>query len=164
MRKLLDLIESRAVQAVTTQVRNAQPVRGQGKGSGKVNSKGKGKSAVEKDNGRNIEEEVKLLGKTKKEEVVFLKGMGKAIDKTLQLGLYFQGQKDLKIRVKTGTVEVVDDVVEGEKDGEGDVDKEKEGEKVGDKAVGDKMDVDEEEVPDTQVRMTSMVEIAVGFR
>ena len=50
-----------------------------------------------------------------------LKGTGKAVEKVLALGLFFQGQRDCRIRVGTGSVGAVDDVVVGdEEDAEGD--------------------------------------------
>ena len=44
-------------------------------------------------------------------ETVVLKASGRAIERVLSLGLYFQGQGDLWVRVRTGSVGVVDDVV-----------------------------------------------------
>ncbi|KAK6499743.1 hypothetical protein TWF481_010099 [Arthrobotrys musiformis] len=41
---------------------------------------------------------------------VTIKATGKAIEKALGLGLYFQGQKDTSVEIRTGTVEATDDV------------------------------------------------------
>ena len=80
----------------------------------------------------------------KEGEEVLLKATGKAIDKTLGLALFFSSQDDLAVRIGTGTVSVVDDVVE--KDGAGE----------------DAMDVDDqEEVPEIQIRRTSMLEVGI---
>lgn len=50
-------------------------------------------------------------GKQDEEAGVTLKATGKAIDKCLQLGTFFMG-KACGVRVKTGSVDVVDDVVD----------------------------------------------------
>lgn len=61
--------------------------------------------------------------KKKKKEGVVLKGTSRAIEKTLGLALFFQGKQGYEVRIRTGTVSVVDDVVEREgkewKDGGG---------------------------------------------
>ncbi|KAK6332425.1 hypothetical protein TWF696_003140 [Orbilia brochopaga] len=46
-----------------------------------------------------------------KNKYVTIKATGRAIEKALALGLYFQGQKDTAIEIRTGTVECTDDVV-----------------------------------------------------
>lgn len=48
--------------------------------------------------------------KTLEKRYVTIKGTGKAIQKVLSLGLYFQGQKDTRVEIRTGTVECTDDV------------------------------------------------------
>lgn len=48
-------------------------------------------------------------GEYKKIKYVTVKGMGRAIDKTLSVALHYQG-KQHKVDVYTGTVEVVDEV------------------------------------------------------
>jgi ribonuclease P/MRP protein subunit POP7 len=50
-------------------------------------------------------------GKGKGEEVV-LKATGKAIEKLLRVAVFFQGEQDVKVEVRTGSVGAVDDVVE----------------------------------------------------
>ena len=52
-----------------------------------------------------------------KEEVI-LKGTGKAIERVLGMVVYWQGQQDVEVRVRTGSVGAVDDIVE-RGDGEG---------------------------------------------
>ncbi|KAK5070702.1 hypothetical protein LTR16_009311 [Cryomyces antarcticus] len=44
-------------------------------------------------------------------EEVVLKATGKAIEKALNLGLFFQGQEDCKVRIRTGSVAAIDDIV-----------------------------------------------------
>ncbi|KAF3926250.1 hypothetical protein ABW20_dc0103952 [Dactylellina cionopaga] len=46
-----------------------------------------------------------------KSKYVTIKATGKAIEKALALGLYFQGQKDTAVEIKTGTIECTDEVV-----------------------------------------------------
>ena len=84
-----------------------------------------------------------LKAKDKGAEEVVLKATGRAIERVLELGLYFQGQPDCVIRIRTGGVGVVDDIVEGDREGD------KEG---------------EEELPETRVRKTSVVEVAVTLK
>ena len=86
-------------------------------------------------------------------EEVFLRGTGRAVARALELGLWFQAREGYRVRVKTGTVCAVDDIVERE-DGEA------AGEEEG------RMDVEgeaaEEEVPASRVRRLSMVEVGVS--
>lgn len=73
-----------------------------------------------------------------------LKGTGKAIERVLGLAVFLQGEVDLRVRVRTGTVGVVDDVVlrEGREEG---------GEEG-------------QEIPESWVRKASMVEVVVSLR
>ena len=81
-------------------------------------------------------------GRSKRAEEVVLKATGRAIERVLGMALYFQGQPDCKVRIRTGTVGVVDDIVEGD---------------------GQEEDR-EEELPESRVRKTSVVEIAVTLK
>ena len=88
-------------------------------------------------------------GKEKEKEEVLLKGTGRAIERVLELGLFFQGQDDVGVEVRTGTVGAVDDIEvdeEGEEEGEAERSKEGDG---------------EQEVPEARVRMVSFVEVAL---
>ena len=73
-------------------------------------------------------------------EEIMLRATGKAIEKLLGIALFFSGQEDVKIGLKTGTVSVVDDIVEKDENAEQDV-------------KGD--------IPETQIRRTSMLEVGV---
>jgi ribonuclease P/MRP protein subunit POP7 len=55
-----------------------------------------------------IEEGVK--DKARKEEVL-LKATGKAIEKALALAVWFQGQDDVEVVVRTSSVGAVDDII-----------------------------------------------------
>lgn len=157
MRKLLALIDKREVGTVdlVADARGKGP-RGDGKGEGKRGS-GRGRQ--------------KLGRKAGREEVV-LRGAGKAIEKVLGFALFFGGQEDVRVRVGTGSVGVVDDVVVGER-GEGkgggrgggggyvgmDVDAD-----VDMEVDRDNGKEDQEELPETQIRKASYVEVAISMR
>ena len=77
-------------------------------------------------------------------EEILLRASGKAIEKTMGLALFFSNQNDTAVRIGTGTVSVVDDIVEKEEQ------------------VEDVMAMDnQEEVPETQIRRTSMLEVGI---
>jgi hypothetical protein len=77
-------------------------------------------------------------------EVIF-KATGKAIEKGLQLALYFSQQDDIKMRVATGTVTAVDDIVEKED-------------------LDDVQSMETEYVPETQIRRMSMLEVGIKLK
>ena len=88
MRKLLTLIDKRSMGKVDLV---------EGKGSDRAKIK-----ATRKREGGEPEE-------------VVLKATGKAIEKVLGLAVFFEGAGDCRVRVKTGTVGVIDDIIEGER-------------------------------------------------
>ncbi len=129
------------------------------------------------------------MEKGEPEEVV-LKATGKAIEKALSLALFFQGQEDCKVRIRTGSVAVVDDIVEVSEPRKRDAEIMGQGVAAGQKRKRRKDDVDgnvtealqsgqqakgkveapstvkevedtDDELPETQMRRTSMIEIAV---
>lgn len=85
-----------------------------------------------------------MLGKlqaaleTRKLEEVTVKGTGKAIEKVLRLAMYFQGQDDVTVKLRTTSVGAIDDVVS--KDG------------------------DEDVVEESRIRRTSCLEVAINLR
>ena len=91
---------------------------------------------------RKLTESVEKTKDGRVEEVV-LKATGRAIESVLSFGLYFQGQPDCVVRIRTGGVGVVDDIVaaDTEDDGERNV-----------------------ELPESRVRRTSVVEVAVTLK
>lgn len=79
--------------------------------------------------------------KQKDSETVLLKATNLAIEKALNLAQFFQRQEGLTVQLRTGTVGVVDDIVHNEENG-----------------------VEEEhgfDLPDTQIRKISMLEVAI---
>ncbi|KAL9112358.1 MAG: hypothetical protein Q9187_007786 [Circinaria calcarea] len=100
--------------------------------------------------------------KEKEPEEVLLKATNKAIEKVLGLALYFQGQQDCRVRLRTASVGVVDDIVE--------VKKPKLRKKVDVEVGGNdhELDIgggeDGEELPETQIRKLSVVEVGISLR
>ncbi len=77
-------------------------------------------------------------------EEVFIKASGRAIPRALEIGVYFQGEEDCRVRVEMGSVKAIDDievqVAEGLSEGEVD-----------------------EDVPETRVRTLSTVTVCIGL-
>ncbi|EKG11628.1 Ribonuclease P/MRP subunit POP7 [Macrophomina phaseolina MS6] len=86
------------------------------------------------------------INKDTASEEVIIKATGKAIEKATELALYFQQQDDCRTMVRTGTVETVDDIVE----------------KPG--AKRKREDEEKEELPESRIRRTSVLEIVVTLR
>ncbi|MCJ1474547.1 hypothetical protein MMC13_003205 [Lambiella insularis] len=114
------------------------------------------------------------LGKQDKEpEEVFLRATNKAIEKVLGLALFFQGQEDCRVKLKTGSVGVIDDIVEVAKpeSGEpGDTHQGLDDAQNEDMTNGSKDKVpdareqdDDEEMPETQIRQVGVVEVCISL-
>ncbi|KAF1964819.1 hypothetical protein BU23DRAFT_546988 [Bimuria novae-zelandiae CBS 107.79] len=84
-------------------------------------------------------------------EEVFVKATGRAIERALRIGVYFQGESDCRVRVEIGSVMAVDDI------------EVREGEGGGDKAEEVTQDNDEE-IPETRIRIVSSVTVAIGLK
>lgn len=88
----------------------------------------------------------------KEPEEVVLKATNKAIQNVLGLALYFQGQEDCKVRLRTSSVGVVDDIVESANapdDGRPD---------------NDNPVKENDEVPESRIRKMSVVEVAITLK
>lgn len=111
-------------------------------------------------------------------EPVYVKATGKAIDKALQLGLFLQLQRDLRVVLRTESVDVVDDIVakrDGGTDalarlsalsnmGLPDVENVAEGERAEeDGTTGGDADA-LEDLPDSRIRHVSVLQIEVTLR
>ena len=108
-----------------------------------VNDKGSDKQKLRKLGERNN------ASTGKETEEVVLKATGRAIQNVLGLALFFQGQDDCRVQLRTGTVGVVDDIVEsgmprGSENEEG--------------------EDEEEELPESRVRKASFVEVSIASR
>lgn len=88
--------------------------------------------------------------RAKEPEEVLLKGTNRVIEKVLGLALFFQGQEDLIVRLRTGTVGVVDDIAMVAKPSN-------------ESEEGDQKE-EEKELPETQVRKISMLEVAITLK
>ena len=196
--KLLHLSDKRLVQSATTLAKQNH-------------SKGRGKrkrGGGDEDEILEIAEAVERQKRRKNggeggEEVV-LKGTGKAIQKVMELGLWFQQREEYAVRLRTGSVAAIDDLTvdedpdpsaaqedEGDKSGsaEGNDDtkpgaednkdegmefdatraEEAKGGSTGDiAAVPEKSNAvqvkESEPVPETRIRYTSSLEVAVSLR
>lgn len=86
------------------------------------------------------------MGKERNEkdgEKVYIKATGKAIERAIQLGVWFGEQEDCGVVVKTGSVGAVDDIVMME---------------------GKTEEEDEEDIPESRIRWLSTIEVAVGLK
>lgn len=124
-------------------------------------------------------------------EEVVLKGTGKAIQKVLELGLWFQQREEYTVRLRTGSVGAIDDIVVGEDDVQ--VESATDAVAGAEGGEGDAMDVEaqeartdndengaqkpngrrkknrskaqpEEPLPETRIRYASVLEVAVSLR
>ena len=126
VRKLLDEIDKRSMGKISLV-------------DGKGSDKQKLKKLGERNNG----------SKGKQLEEVVLKATSRAIENVLGLALYFQGQDDCRVRLRTGTVGVVDDIVES---------------KISRGPETEEGEDEEEELPESRVRKASFVEVAITLR
>ena len=86
---------------------------------------------------------------SKEPEEVVLKATSRAIQNVLGLALFFQGQDDCRVRLRTGTVGVVDDIVESV---------------FPHGAATEEGEDEEEELPESRVRKASFVEVAISLK
>jgi len=87
--------------------------------------------------------------KGKETEGVVLKATSRAIENVLGLALYFQGQDDCNVRLKTATVGVVDDIVVYDPP-------------VG--AEGGEGEDEDEELPESRIRKVTVVAVAISLK
>jgi len=83
------------------------------------------------------------------EEVVWIKGTGRAAEKVLGLAEFFKRSGDVRVRLRTGSVWAVDDIVREYRGGL------QEGEENG-------REEGESEIPESRLRQTSMLEVGVS--
>lgn len=114
----------------------------------------------------------------KERECVYVKATGQAIQRALEIGVYFQGEKDCAVRVEMGSVKAIDDIEvnaaepgkgKGVVDDDGDVDmtlnNDNDNEKEGDRGKGKKRRraIAEEDVPETRIRTLSSITVAISL-
>ena len=125
--------------------------------------------------------EKNAAGTEKEPEEVILKATNRAIERALGFALFFQGQDDCQVKIKTGSAGVVDDIIEDEqpmpdkrkstkqKKGGGQK-KSADGEQETgdplqeDESTKETLDEVEDELPETQVRRVSTIEIAISLK
>ena len=93
---------------------------------------------MERDKGKDEDED----------EEVWIKGTGRAVEKVLGLAEFFRRTGDVRVRLRTGSVWAVDDVIREYRGGL------QEEEQVQEQA--------ESEIPDSRLRQTSMLEVGVS--
>lgn len=123
------------------------------------------------------------LRKGKGEEEVFIKATGRAMDKALSVGKWFETREtEYVVRVKTGSVLVVDDVVEDEEArqkivAEGEKAQQQESKDEAALSSSDKpvsksaakkwkraANAEAEELPESRTRWVNVVEVAVTYK
>lgn len=85
------------------------------------------------------------------QEVVWVKGTGRCVQRALQVASFFQGKGDVGVWLRTGSVWAVDDVVVDE-------DEDDRGDGGGD------VSEDEEEIPETRTRQVSVLEVGLWLK
>lgn len=173
--KLLHLADKRAVQSATTEAKKA--LRKRKRGAEDADEIGIIAGIVE--GRRNLPVGKDGMGNDqggRRGEKVTIKGTGKAVQRVMELGLWFQQREEYEVQLRTGTVGAIDDVEVGEEAAEEHAEEEKEG--------GDAMDVDTTERPAAEeqkgdkkegkaedlatsgarIRYLSVLEVAVSLR
>lgn len=90
-------------------------------------------------------------------EEVYVKATGRAIERALKIGVYFQGESDCSVRVEMGSVMAVDDIeVRPDKGDQGEDDR-------GNELVAQEQSEDED-LPETRIRMVSSVTVAIRLK
>ncbi|SMR61823.1 unnamed protein product [Zymoseptoria tritici ST99CH_1A5] len=151
--KLLRQADKRLVQSATTKAKNETWRRGRGGGdeiaaiAGQVESikrkrrRGGGVGLDEAEDGAGSEE-------------VVIKGTGKAIQKVLELGCWFQQRGEVyDVKIRTGTAKAVDGIEYNEPEAEGE--------------ELDKMGLEDgngEDLPEARIRHISVLEVCVSLR
>jgi len=134
VQKLLSHAEKRSAQSASAQVSSSRP---------KYSSAGN-------DEISDIEKVAAVMAANKHErDEVILKATGKAIAKALSLGVWFQQREEYTVRIETGTVGAIDDIVPPE-----DAAGEEEDQKMKDEAEGD--------IPESRIRFASTIQIFVS--
>ncbi|OCL14256.1 hypothetical protein AOQ84DRAFT_359066 [Glonium stellatum] len=105
-----------------------------------------------------------------KREEIFVKASGRAIERALQVALFFQQQSDCRVRISTGTADAIDDIIvkltKGEislpSDGKDSAQNNKNRQNQGHKRK--RADEKEVELPEARIRHTNVIEVAISLR
>ena len=95
---------------------------------------------------------------------VIFRGAGRAINRTLELGLYFEGQEGIAVKVETGTTFAIDDLEVLEGDGMAELEGEKNKEDAAEedeKKEGQEEMMNESQVPETRLRKLGYVQVII---
>lgn len=104
-------------------------------------------------------------------EEIYVKATGRAIERALQVALFFQQQSDCRVRISTGTADAIDDIIVKPKknranlpsdEEDRDVHENKNGRKPGQKRK--RADEKEVELPEARIRHTNVLEVAISLR
>ncbi len=95
-----------------------------------------------------------------------MKATGKAIEKGLNLALFFQQKPDYQVRIVTSSVDAIDDIVMKEPNGMSTATDPGTGKTLTSiyDTLNDEDDRDEEALPDVQVRHASVLQLAISMR
>lgn len=134
VQKLLLHAEKRSAQSASAQVSSSRPKY----------------SAAGNDEISDIEKVAAVMAANKHErDEVILKATGKAIAKALSLGVWFQQREEYAVRIETGTVGAIDDIVAPE-------------DNAGEEEDQNMKDDGEEEMPESRIRYASTIQIFVS--
>lgn len=154
VQKMLDVVDKREAQSALDTARRKDGRKNRG-GDGRVTNH-------ELDDAARI-----MAAKSKekgKEGEVVMKGTGKAIEKTLGLGLFFQQRDEYTIKIQTSSVGAIDDIVESEsrKDDNESEHPTSEGVKDTDNSTAAVEEGANVEMPPSRIRYASVVEVFVS--
>ncbi|KEQ72485.1 hypothetical protein M436DRAFT_15678, partial [Aureobasidium namibiae CBS 147.97] len=136
VQKLLLHAETRSAQSASAQVSSSRP---------KYSAAAAGNDEIS-----DIERVAAVMAANKHErDEVILKATGKAIAKALSLGVWFQQRAEYAVRIETGTVGAIDDIVPSE-----DAAGEEEDQKMKDDG--------QEDIPESRIRFASTIQIFVS--
>lgn len=134
VQKLLLHAENRSAQSASAHVSSSRP---------KYSSAGN-------DEISDIEKVAAVMAANKHErDEVILKATGKAIAKALSLGVWFQQREEYAVRIETGTVGAIDDIVPPE-------------DAAGEEEDQEMKDDGQEDIPESRVRFASTIQIFVS--
>lgn len=137
VKSLLSHVEKRGMQA--------ELARGRGRGGSRGGRRGEGRMfQVRRD-----EPSPEQSANHAREEEVMLKATGRAVDKALSVALFLQSLGDLNVQVRTGSVGAIDDI---------------DADMVEEEAERHDNEGESQELPESRVRMTSVIEIAVSLK